>query len=112
MDNINDCPICFEEMDVESGNIQCLPCEHRFCKGCYEKWYAANIVEVTCPTCRYIVVKRKRNRSFELEAPNNENCVIFCIQMNKYRLLFLGILVILIWICIIVNMIIKASKRT
>lgn len=112
MDNINDCPVCFEEMDVESGNIQCLPCEHRFCKGCYDKWYAANIVEVTCPTCHYIVVKKIRNGRFELEASNNENCFLFCIQMNKYKLSFLGILLMLIGICLTINGIIKARKGT
>lgn len=43
------CSICLE--DVSDENCAILECNHRYCKGCIDKW-ASCTPTPTCPTCR------------------------------------------------------------
>ncbi|GFP86204.1 E3 ubiquitin-protein ligase ring1 [Phtheirospermum japonicum] len=43
------CVICLEDWEI-GEKVKEMPCKHRFCKGCIEKWLRAH---GSCPVCRY-----------------------------------------------------------
>jgi len=47
------CAICFEDMDVESGEIFIIPiCKHKFHEACIRRWKKE---KATCPNCRGVM---------------------------------------------------------
>lgn len=48
--NTNECTICL--LNIESSNIETLPCNHTYHKSCMDLWKNYNN---TCPYCRYIL---------------------------------------------------------
>ncbi|XP_075264993.1 uncharacterized protein LOC142357220, partial [Convolutriloba macropyga] len=55
-----DCAICTEVLKEPIT----LPCEHQFCKECYEKWEER---ASTCPLCRTVVNEEKQRRLMEAQ---------------------------------------------
>jgi hypothetical protein len=52
-----DCPICYEEYEVETiGQYQCNQCKYKFCMKCYD-----SLKTEECPFCRYIFTAKNMN---------------------------------------------------
>ena len=57
--NMNECPICFNEMVYDEKYI--TECNHEYCKACLDKWFDKG--KVSCPSCRKEIkyIKHKNN---------------------------------------------------
>lgn len=47
-----ECPLCMEPLD-ESAKV--LPCQHTFCKSCFQQHEASHPHQMGCPECRAAV---------------------------------------------------------
>jgi len=45
-----ECSICYDECNTCGGNCITLPCDHKFHKGCFKRWFLLN---KSCPLCRF-----------------------------------------------------------
>jgi len=67
----NSCRICFEPY-LDGQYIVCLPCLHKFHKGCIQKWLQRSKL---CPICKEDVVKYFKSQQ-NLNNNNNSNCIV------------------------------------
>jgi hypothetical protein len=52
-DDVDDCPICFDEITKDDETYQCSStCKNYFHLGCINKWIETNKYNKTCPLCR------------------------------------------------------------
>jgi hypothetical protein len=74
-ENESSCPICFEDIPVDSSNSLKTSCNHNFHTNCFLKHTAVN--GYTCPYCRKVLVESvatdDTEEGFTYREPNNED---------------------------------------